>query len=1268
MQISHHEFPLQHPSRQGSITPIFRESNGIPRFNLDSFSDSSRPASPVSRQPTSSSLRFPKPEKFSAAKKSFLADISNYSPLGSLASPSKVIDHWPYEEWKEISNHSNDGQDDPDHINLHQQHALEAFVERYKFLCFHLYSLLEYRWVRIFVRRHQVEKQSIVIKIYVLPDDVGRRFVDRENKVQRKLLMELMPQIDMSCESWEGRKSTDQPIEQYRIQSTNDDSLFYLFNTLLSPSPQVSDVSCSFAKEAMGSLLGNLGPMPGLRTELYPYQRRSAALMVRREVDPARTLDPRLEPLKNPEGRTFYYDQTSGVLLREQRVYEESRGGILAETMGLGKTLISLTAILATKGHWPQIPPEFSTGLHPVRPKVGTLKQMAASALGRAQIPWRTYFQDLASSGEHHEACLALLEDNIGSYIIPAPEAKRGRRSKFILEGQRIRLCCATLILVPSNLLMQWKSEIELHFEKESLRVLYLNTLDPAMPNACDLLKYDIILMTKQRFEQEMDPSGNKRVSSETNKNCTCSYSDGCSCSAHDPGNSPLRNLHFLRIIVDEGHDFASLGGRKNVVWALQKLHVERRWVVSGTPASGLLGVEVGVAAQETFNKDQNNEHLANQTILQARRTEKSWLQEEKDLEKLGRIVTDFLNLKPWANLRSGEDPASWQKYVMPSREGHRKARSLRAILESLVVRHQIQDVEADIKLPPLHNRVVYLEPSWHDKLSINLFLLTLTANAVTSERVDEDYMFHPKNRGQLNQLITNLRQSGFFWTGFTPQDVIQTLDVCHNYLKANDCPESVEKKKDRVLLEHAMAMGTRALDSGSWTAFAKLHEIGVFVEGFPPEAMSAWSLVHRETEDQPLLVGATQFSRAQKHVNSHLYALKPTDGLAELGSSVMDRAWKNKQKAASATRDDASNPKAKVSPSKAKRPQGALHSSLVEHPKLREKSTISKAKVTTSHSGSDQLQTDKNVDTVDDKSKSTILKSALKPSKSDSVAVLPSDSILAKTRLSGTASAKLSYVLDQVIRLQADEKILIFYEGDHIAYYIAQAFELLDIRYLIYTGTLAVTRLNTYITTFNTTETFRVMLMNVHQAAHGLHIASASRVFFINPVWQPNVEAQAIKRAHRIGQTRAVYVETLVLKDTLEDKMLQRRKGMNAQEHQQAEKSLLDDPIMGQIIRDAKFLPLSEDEIHDVRSQIAKLKTPQQVFGRVAMGTVDTEDPDADLIFPEGYSPKPKASRKRKTTLEPDSTDSSKRRTVNFASSSATSSSAADEVSRSSN
>ena len=43
----------------------------------------------------------------------------------------------------------------------------------------------------------------------------------------------------------------------------------------------------------------------------------------------------------------------------------------------------------------------------------------------------------------------------------------------------------------------------------------------------------------------------------------------------------------------------------------------------------------------------------------------------------------------------------------------------------------------------------------------------------------------------------------------------------------------------------------------------------------------------------------------------------------------------------------------------------------------------------------------------------------------------------------------------------------------------------------------------------FNLKPTFRVMLMDLREASHGLHIATASRVFFVNPVWQTDVEAQ---------------------------------------------------------------------------------------------------------------------------------------------------------------
>lgn len=898
--------------------------------------------------------------------------------------------------------------------------------------------------------------------------------------------------------------------------------------------------------------------------------------------------------------------------------------------MGLGKTLICLAAIVATKGHWPKIPPQYSINLNPIRTKTGTLMQMTAATIGREQIPWKTFFQAKSEAGEDHAGCVKLLERNVGSYIItPTSSSNRVRRAALTPKEERIYLCTATLIIVPQNLFFQWTNQIALHLYKGSLKVLYMDTIDIRMPPIANLLSYDIILMSKNRFEREMKSveTGNYSYQSKDEDRPRCG----------DPQyRSPLRNIHFLRIIVDEGHDFASSMRKNKSIWALGNLLVERRWIVSGTPTAGLLGVELDLAVNETGANSSNQ--ASEQDILETRRFEFLLKQERQDLERLGRIVIDFLRIRPWANVNR-EDLASWQKYIMPSQDGNRKPKSLRSILESLVVRHRIEDVDADIQLPPLQNRVVYLEPSWHDKLSINLFILTLTANAVTSERTDQDYMFHQSNRAQLDLLITNLRLSGFYWVSFPPKLIIDTLDICRSYLdrKSISDPYSCDTTEDYVLLKQVMETGYQALASSSWKAFAEFQELGIFVEGFPEDSCNPWSLIQREAED-PLLTAATQLIKAQKHVDSHLYSSNPAHGLAELGISVMKAfEQKNEVDTEQENSTEFGTPKSKRISHQAK---SSPSSKNLADLRLTEKHTMSKARGSFSSRKIEHIQgrsAERHTEYVCTTQK---LKSALKAatsSENKTVEALPSESPLARAKIIGTASSKLSYLIDRVLALQQEEKILIFYRGDHIAYFIAQAFDLLNVRYLIYAGTIKTDRRSIYITTFNKTETFRVMLMDVRQAAHGLHIASASRVFFVNPEWHPNVEAQAIKRAHRIGQIRPVYVETLVLKGTLEDQMLQRRKRMTTEEHQTAQKSLIDDPVMKEMIENLKPIVLSQDEISNPRRQIAHLRKPQSIFGRIGKEALGTDSPDSDLILPEGTSSwkaKP-GTRKRQFSYE---------------------------------
>ena len=51
---------------------------------------------------------------------------------------------------------------------------------------------------------------------------------------------------------------------------------------------------------------------------------------------------------------------------------------------------------------------------------------------------------------------------------------------------------------------------------------------------------------------------------------------------------------------------------------------------------------------------------------------------------------------------------------------------------------------------------------------------------------------------------------------------------------------------------------------------------------------------------------------------------------------------------------------------------------------------------------------------------------------------------------------------------------------------------------------------------------------------------AAAEYVFLLDPWWNPAAEAQAIDRAHRIGQSQHVFAYRLIAQDTVEEKVAQ--------------------------------------------------------------------------------------------------------------------------------
>ncbi|CZT05426.1 related to DNA repair protein rad8 [Rhynchosporium agropyri] len=1151
-------------------------------------------------------------------------------------------------------------------------------------------SLCMSQWIRLEFRINDYIHGQV--RVYILPDDVGRSVIDRDVPALRKNLLLLLSQLDISPSTWSGRWTQDSPTRHVEPsldsdRATGEDpSLFQIFNTLPSPNPDPRSVPDVHARNAMNQILD--GSIAGMRTVMYDYQRRSAALMLQRETKPEYLLDPRLRYLVDRSGNNWYCDSDSGSCFREPRTYEAPRGGICAETMGLGKTLICLGLIMSTRDVTSQIPEEYLEGTFPLRKKTASLLTMAAATLGRRAFPWRDQLaRREAEEGYLFDRCREALAKSAGSYMIAPSGPRRKSRNPTVSRPRKILLTPATIVVAPANLIQQWQHEIKKH--TTGLAVLVVKAMSDVLPTAKELAEFDIILFSKQRFEKEaaidVDVSPNSPLFRSKSRHTilngglfgrVSTGSDNFRCS-------PLKELHFKRLIVDEGHTFGNLSSssRTEASAVLDFLQVSARWIVSGTPTKGLYGAESGIGSSQSTSPENtpssartpsNDEGVSPKglsAILGSSAPENSpqtsgkdlnlfHKQERNDIEKLGNIATSYLKARPWANQREDKDFASWSRLIMQPRHGSKSRGNLdclRATLEGMIIRHRQEDIELEVTLPPLHQKHVFLEGSLYNKLSLNTFSMMIIGNAVTSERKDADYFFHPRQRKNLQQLVSNMRQGSFFWSGFETHNIQSAIENNKDFLAANN---TISREDEDSLLE-AIKHGNNVLNNRIARVIFAFHEMPIHVKNdLADDIRAAWSLTGEPVN--PTLMGATMVHAAQNFVGLQLYKEDPTEGLLKEGENIMHdaRMGSAPQITRSRKRPAASQDEGGVRKRIAKAPTLAGNVTMGSESNLRKRARTT---VKTSSWGSklnvsnytDLLTSqgidDDHEDYEDDACIQRQLDVQLKPNsalkistKLDISGTLHPSSSLATARIISTASSKLSYLMDRVSIYSPTEKILIFYEADNIAYYIAQGLECLGIKHLIYAKSLSSARRSQYVVTFNQSEVFRVLLMDVSQAAFGLDISSASRVYFVNPVFSPQVEAQAVKRAHRIGQTKPVYVETLVLKGSIEEVILKRRKELSIEEHNSC-KNILDDRTMHDWIRNARFLDLEtqgiesgrEGEAGDELDQMAILETPQLLFGRGGAGAEGRiMDPDQDLIVGDSPKRKDKASGEEKTKI----------------------------------
>jgi len=135
--------------------------------------------------------------------------------------------------------------------------------------------------------------------------------------------------------------------------------------------------------------------------------------------------------------------------------------------------------------------------------------------------------------------------------------------------------------------------------------------------------------------------------------------------------------------------------------------------------------------------------------------------------------------------------------------------------------------------------------------------------------------------------------------------------------------------------------------------------------------------------------------------------------------------------------------------------------------------------------------------------------------------------------------SAKLELLLTQLQEVIAEgHKALVFSQFTSLLSIVKERLDAEKIVYEYLDGDTADRK--TPVERFQSDAKIPVFLISLKAGGTGLNLTAADYVFILDPWWNPAVEAQAISRAHRMGQAQKVFAYRMVARGTVEEKILE--------------------------------------------------------------------------------------------------------------------------------
>lgn len=450
----------------------------------------------------------------------------------------------------------------------------------------------------------------------------------------------------------------------------------------------------------------------------------------------------------------------------------------------------------------------------------------------------------------------------------------------------------------------------------------------------------------------------------------------------------------------------------------------------------------------------------------------------ENDLERIGHMLSGFLA----SEIFNIADFRKWVKKPLRDKDGpsYGAVERVRQIMSAVMVKHRPGAIDKEVPLPPSTLELKPVRLSHWQRLTYNALMGLVAANVYTSEGQDPDYLLHSNNLESLYQVVFNIHLA-LTWFTSTDMDLEASIQRTAQHL---------EKKAHKmapgtiVQVEKALMHMREALDTPGWLEWMQSEAASMpfSVPDLPLSISESWA---EAPDNEPTLVDAHSLVQLRKlntrGTDPNLLAMAGWDERAGKPRSL--KLLKTMESAETLWRDGRLG----------QDPHITRHR---EDKKAAADKPNAPRVVRNKHYKAD-VELDERLDAAERNAARSANEATPRP--------------LPDVVVTSSVSSKINWVVRSVLSAPED-KILVFATWEESAH-LSEAFDLAGIK-SVYAG-IKVNRVarNRAIAEFNLAKLgVRVCILELKLGGRGLDLTVANRMVFLGPVWNPDIQAQAIK------------------------------------------------------------------------------------------------------------------------------------------------------------